>query len=255
MQRALRNSIVATVSLAVLAAMPVRAADSGRGSGDWVFDRFAGWAEIDASGRLQAFELDGRTAATVVEALRDQLRQVPFQPARIDAVAVPVRTYLQGVLAQRILEGRYAMRLTTLQAGPKLERITLPEVPFRLLFNGEPALARASFVVGKDGKPREIAVEAADGSARKVVQSALRQWRFEPESIGGQPIETRLRQDFLFREERTKMAFPVCPPDASGRVLAPGQRACSEPYEMLVREGSPPRADPPGPDMGGWTQP
>lgn len=55
---------------------------------------FRGWADIDASGRLQSFSPDGKAHPSIAEALRKELQGVAFTPARTDVGPVAIRTYL-----------------------------------------------------------------------------------------------------------------------------------------------------------------
>lgn len=93
----------------------------------------------------------------------------------------------------------------------------------------EGSWVRASYVIDRNGMARNVQVEDAGGGselARNVAKSMPR-WRFEPESIAGTPIETAVRQEFVFyAHDRQPPALPPCPPDATGRVLAPGQTSC-----------------------------
>jgi TonB family protein len=91
--------------------------------------------------------------------------------------------------------------------------------------------------VGADGKPREITVEEAHGPGElaRQLRDAVKQWRFEPESIAGSAYPTRLRQDFNFSvQEAAVPPIAKCPEDVSDHVRLPGQSSCLPIFEVSI---------------------
>jgi TonB family protein len=199
---------------------------------------FKGWGEIDASGRLKSFAPDGKANPALAQALREELQGVAFAPARIDAGAT-IRTYLDG--GYRLVEDGegYVLQVTSINAGPKVITRDMPRPPHRLLMLDEGSWVRASFVVDRSGKPKDVEIEDSGGAAelRRNVRASMLLWRFEPESVAGAPMETRLRQEFVFNAAgKQAPTLPACPADESGRVLAPAQALCGHPMEVEMGE-------------------
>jgi len=200
---------------------------------------FAGWAEIDAGGRLRAFVPDGKGNPAVVDALQTQLRGLTFVPAHRGSQPIPVRTYLRGGYSLQQEGPDYVLRLSGVSAGPKAVRTTVPQAPSRLHATKENIWARVMFVVDIRGRPKDIWVEHFGGSEEitRTARQSIAHSRFEPEASNGTPIETVMRQEFLYGwEDAVPAALPPCPVEHSGRVLAPGQNPCGERIEFVVKK-------------------
>lgn len=206
-------------------------AKAERPSSDSLNGHFAGWSDVDANGRLSAFTPDGQAVPAVAQALRAELDRQVFSPAR-DASGTPrpVRTYLTGRYVLKPDKDGWLLRIIELRAGPKLVTQVMPRPPHRTFAVGESVWMRAAMTVGADGKATNIVIEELQGPQAflREARDALRKWRFEPESAGGQPIATMIRQEYsISLDDKAAHSGPPCPLDAaSGRVLAPGQTSC-----------------------------
>lgn len=206
------------------------------GAQEIISGKFAGWADIDRSGRLASFAPDRPAHPGLVEALQHELLQMAFVPAHRDSGPIPIRTHVNGEYTLQAQGDEYVLHVERVNAGPKVLLTDLPKPPRRLAALNESGWARVVFTVGTDGKARDVTIEAAEGPSeiRRNVRESIMRWRFEPEMIDGAPVETRLRQDFIFAKSETSVELPACPPDNDGRVLAPGQTAC-ETVETRLR--------------------
>jgi TonB family protein len=190
--------------------------------------KFAGWVDIDATGKLNSFAPDGAANPALADALRQQLQQFSFVPARRDGTPVAVRTYVTGHYTLEERGDEYVMRMAGAEVGPKQVVLDLPKPPLRLMTMNEPGWVRVGFTVGRDGKPRDVFAEDGDGPTemRRNVRESVTRWRFEPETVAGKPIETYIRVDFTFAKQGSTVAVPNCPGDATGRVHAIEQPVC-----------------------------
>jgi TonB family protein len=208
--------------------------------GQSIDGHFKGWADIDASGRLQAFAPDGKAHPAIAKALQQELQRVAFTPARTQAGPAAIRTYLSGGY-RLVAEGDgYALQLTEFRAGAKALTMDMPQVPLRTVTMDEESWVRTSFVIDRNGRARDVVVEASGGASelRRNVVKAMPHWRFEPESIAGVPVEAAVRQEFVFySHDRPPPVLPPCPADAGGRVLAPDQTSCL--HVMQIELGEP----------------
>lgn len=190
--------------------------------------RFAGWVDIDANGKLNSFEPDGAANPALANALRQQLQQLSFVTARRNGIPTAIRTHVTGSYTLEERGDEYAIRVAAAEVGPKQVALDLPRPPLRLMTVNEPGWVRVGFIVGRDGKPRDVLVEDGQGPTeiRRNVRESIMRWRFEPETVGGTPIETYIRVDFTFAKQGSTVAMPNCPDDTSGRVRATAQPAC-----------------------------
>ena len=198
--------------------------------------KFAGWADIDSSGRLTSFSPDAAANAALTKALRHELQQRAFVPARRDSSAVAIRTHVRGDYALEEKGDEYVLHVARAEVGPKVLLSDLPRSPQRVITMNESGWARAAFKVGADGKARDVVIEHSAGASeiRRNVRESILRWRFEPETVDGAPVETLLRKDFIFARVGTSIEREACPVENSGRVLAPGQAAC-ETMEARIR--------------------
>lgn len=204
--------------------------------------RFAGWSEVDASGHLTAFTPDGPAVPAVAQALRGELDRQVFTPAR-DASGSPhaIRTYLSGAYALEPVDEGWLLRITDLKVGPKPIARVMPRPPHRTVSVGESVWMRVAMTVQADGKPDNIVIEEMHGPQAflREARDAFEKWRFEPESVGDQPVATALRQEYsIGLAEKTPPSGPPCPKDTSGRVLAPGQTSCLPMIEVTLSKTS-----------------
>lgn len=223
----------------VLGAAPAKAETPSPGN---LTGHFAGWSEVDASGRLTAFTPDGQAVPAVAQALRGELDRQVFTPARNASGAPhPVRTFLSGRYALEPVDDGWLLRISELRAGPKPTTQVMPRPPQRTFTMGESVWMRVAMTVTADGKPANIVIEELRGPQAflREARDALQKWRFEPESVGGQPIATMIRQEYsISLGEKTPPSGPPCPKDTSGRVLAPGQTSCLPMIETTLRKRS-----------------
>lgn len=205
--------------------------------------RFAGWSEIDATGRVTDFVPDGQALPAVTQALRGELAKQVFSPGRDPAGAArPVRTFLTGRYALEPANDGWILRIGELRAGPKVASMVMPRPPMRTFTMGESVWMRTAMTVQADGRPSDIVIEEFHGPQAflREARDALRKWRFEAESVAGQPIPTVVRQEYsLTLAQKAPPQGSPCPKDTSGRVLAPGQTSCLVVIETRLEEGRP----------------
>jgi hypothetical protein len=53
-------------------------------------------------------------------------------------------------------------------------------------------------IIGTDGAVKHVHVIHASAAQRKVIEEALRQWRFKPYTIDGRPVEVETGLAFRF---------------------------------------------------------
>lgn len=191
--------------------------------------KFAGWADIDSSGRLSSFAPDAAANPALVKALRYELQQMTFVPARRAGNPVAIRTYVTGEYTLEPKGDEYVLHVAHVEVGPKITVTDFPTPPQRLMTMNEAGWVHVSFRVGRDGKAHDLVIEDSAGPSemRRNVRNTVTRWRFQPETIDGSPVETQLHKSFAFAMQGAPSDPRACPTvDNGGRVLVPGQPAC-----------------------------
>lgn len=87
--------------------------------------------------------------------------------------------------------------------APKLVSQPAPDYPEWALRDGATARFLLTFVVGADGKPRDMQVHCVRGACDLAdsIRKVAKHWRFSPGIKAGKPVATRVSQEFTFTIE------------------------------------------------------
>lgn len=87
--------------------------------------------------------------------------------------------------------------------APRLVSQPQPEYPEWALRDGATARFLLTFVVGADGKPRDLEVKCVRGACElaDAIRKVTRRWKFSPGMKSGRPVATRVSQEFEFTIE------------------------------------------------------
>jgi len=224
---AIAAALLLTLSLAVGAedAKPVTFATTAR-------------IEVDATGKLVKVEAANDLPAHMRTYVEQQLATWTFARRGHEGVAGNATSYVTlGACALPQADGTFAMGLAFGGYGPRLSTGTLMRPTGDLA--GAIAQSRVvghidiAFVVNADGSAKVDAIEGiGDPRVRKTVSPAIKRWiaaqHFDPETVGGNPVATRLRlgldvaQDSNGRsgdESTPAMTSPAC--QRAGMAAAP----------------------------------
>jgi hypothetical protein len=80
--------------------------------------------------------------------------------------------------------------------APKVLKRVDPLAPNRLL--GRNVSAKVEAIIGTDGVPRHVCVVAGDPDWGDALAAAVRQWRFQPATLNGQPVAVLFRVESKF---------------------------------------------------------
>jgi len=151
------------------------------------------------------------------DSLRDRIEAVVgdwrFVPAAVDGVAAPATTYVAlGVCAMPDASEGLNVAIDYKGNGPRpLERDVLlpPPYPIEAARAGMSVQLVAQYLVQSDGSVVLENVEYADdakASTKRAFTPAIRDWvkqmRYEPERVAGQPVATRIRTPVQFELSR-----------------------------------------------------
>lgn len=89
---------------------------------------------------------------------------------------------------------------------PRLVFGKMPVYPIRAAMSGIPASVSLRYTIGADGKTRDIEVIGGSGkpfSTHAVI--AVREWRFEPATLGGDPVPFTIEHSIDFGDGARKL--------------------------------------------------
>lgn len=83
---------------------------------------------------------------------------------------------------------------------PAPASIVQPEYPGEALRRGQEGYVALEFTVTANGEVTDVAITDSEpaGVFEQPVREAIRRWRFEPATEGGEPVEQRVRHQFEF---------------------------------------------------------
>ena len=96
-------------------------------------------------------------------------------------------------------EGLQQIRLPqgSLQAGRNLYKVP-PEYPKKARKAHVEGVVRLHAIIGKDGAIRDLSVVSGDALLTDAAMKAVRQWRYEPTLLNGEPVEVDTIIDVIF---------------------------------------------------------
>jgi TonB family protein len=162
--------------------------------------------DVDAGGAVTAAQVHGEAPDALVETLLDAARRAEFEPATKAGMPVPSRTTIQVRLRFEPEGDDLRARVTLLTGAGAWDRMTPPRYPSDALRRRESALVTARVVYDAAGRfdPQRSGVERVqrggkrgvagdDGgpfekSFRAATLEVIRQWRYLPDEVDGQPI-------------------------------------------------------------------
>lgn len=162
-------------------------------------------ANVDAQGKVTATQFDAAVPAGIANVLTAAMKQWRFVPARLNGQAVAAHTFVRVRLkATPDAQGQYALRISFVSNGPRLDREVGPRYPADAIRSRETATLLLEATVQADGHLSDLNVSGKSSSPRtmrefkKNVLEAARQWRYTPETVDGQAVATRMRIPFHF---------------------------------------------------------
>jgi hypothetical protein len=161
---------------------------------------------LDATGKVTVLTFVNLkvTKDLIGQRLDPVIRSWQFEPARINGVPMPAETTLSLNLdAVRNSDGGYAIHVLDAFTGVAFVAMTKPDYPMRELVAGKEAIVILLVSVADTGGASDIAVEniLTNGSKDHFVDAAtdaVKHWLFQPEKVGGQSVESKVRVPIMF---------------------------------------------------------
>lgn len=202
------------------------------------------WVELSADGRAERVTLPEDTGLPAVlhAPVIEKVGNMAFEPAQVDGVPKPSRSWLQATLKLVPSGENYVLEIEQPALGPRPVNRFLPKDG---LTPDQPVRALVTFGVTPDGRTENVEVVLLDQPGRGSrlaanLREAARKMGFEPEQVDGRPIAATLRWPFQVRRSTDPEKPFDLPPVARDplRPGAAGQDAYSPPVVFTaVRRG------------------
>ncbi len=148
---------------------------------------------LDATGAIVAAEPVEKVKPPVLAAIRDALKKWRFTPARQGGQPVAAGMVVP-VLCQQPMMANAGKDIP-----PKVISQERPKYPYAMARFGLRGQVLIDFVVDQQGRVREPVIAESDNPEfDEPALKALRQWKFQPGTLAGQPVNTRMRVPIVF---------------------------------------------------------
>ena len=158
---------------------------------------------IDATGHITALAWQGEPTKLeqfLIGRVEPIVKGWEFVPGKLDGEPAETRTRVWiRIGGEALADGSLALHFKDASTGPVGTTMPPPGYPKGESHAGREAVVTLTIAVGADGSATllESTVESTSGrkgEARFVAaaEGAVAQWRFEPETVGGKPVATRL---------------------------------------------------------------
>mgnify|MGYP001550175669 CR=1 FL=1 len=149
---------------------------------------------LDASGAITAAVPENTVAPRALTAIEEALKNWRFAPARRGGQPVAAETAV-SVLCQSAPRAEQA---SIVPAKPI--RLKKPVYPFAMRRFGITGQVMIDFVVDKTGKVQNPVIAQSDNPAfEEPALKALREWKFEPATQAGKPVDVKQRVPIVFQ--------------------------------------------------------
>jgi TonB family protein len=176
---------------------------------------------VDADGKLADCLVTAYTQPEFAVELLNAVRNWEYEPAMqkgepaSQRIQIIFRFDQRGAIVSMLPAMYIAARMNNL-VGEKLQPLVslaseLDRIPAAIVqvspvhpgkmrgAAGQNGTAQIDFYIDAEGRPRmPVAMKATHAAYAAAAAEALMQWRFEPPTVGGRPVNVRMVQEFLF---------------------------------------------------------
>lgn len=216
---------------------------------------FCADVEVDPDGAVRIGEVRG-VAQALRKLVESRLSTLQLQPARRNAEKLAARSQLRGeVVLKPAPNDEYEVDTGEPRVAPCAVSQAVPRFPATMAREGKSGSVLLEVRIGIDG--HVVSAQALQSTRREFSDAALesaRQWTFEPQWLGGEPVEVVMQWPVVFHME-TCISLEKCaatdaasPPSRTfdckwdeSMPRVSGQPACANSMEVRgsrVRRGS-----------------
>ena len=154
---------------------------------------------IGADGTASIGELKGATGA-LSEAAREALARARYLPARRDGSPVASGTHVTAILVLTPAGADdYSISLKDINLAPAGLTVAPPRYPVDMVRGNRSGDVELRLRIGVDGKPVYLrTVSSSHQAFEKAAIASMKQWKFEPQQVAGQPVEVEVSQPVRF---------------------------------------------------------
>lgn len=164
------------------AVLPAQAAER------WIGHQIAR-VSIDANGQVSTVNLINSTLGKTMQvALVERVRQVEFEPAKLNGTAASAQVTVSIELQANAQADALTLSVSNVAVIPGLRKSSAPRFPKRELRKGVSGKVELAVKYDGNGRVTAVAPAAADAPMDSFMQAALkaaRNWEFEPEQVAG----------------------------------------------------------------------
>lgn len=154
---------------------------------------------IDETGRITSSEPATELPGFLMSALNASIANLEVTPAELHGTPVPSTNGLFVEFGLVEHEGGLALEIWRHRVAPRRIRTVYPEYPPNELTKRHDGWVEVEFVVDEQGEPVDIEVkDVSDAMFISAAMRAVRQWRYSPPTIGGQPVATPVKARVRF---------------------------------------------------------
>lgn len=195
----MKTAVLSAALLALVCVSPAHAAETRE-------QIYRIGADVDATGRITATQLDADVPASIGSVLSAAVKQWHFVPARHDDQPVPAHTFVYTKLeAIPDTHGGYSLHISFEGNGPRMLKQNIqPRYPMVAVRARECAFVVLDATVRPDGSLGDLSARSRfddwplRSSFIESVLAAARQWHAIPEQVDGQPVATRMHLSVSF---------------------------------------------------------
>lgn len=196
---------------------------------------FSADVTIDAAGIATVSRVSG-AKGPLANALESQLEGRVYFPAREEGrLAESTTTIYATAVLTPVGDDDIAVSIEGVRLWPATPRLHPPHYPAEMARKGLGGVGVVAFSVGADGHPRNPhMLQVSDPRIEEQIMSAVKRWRFTPETIAGRPSSEEVAVPIWFRPEGDVSPPPdfACPPVGARAYADENANGCMDRIEI-----------------------
>lgn len=172
--------------------------------GNAVHAQSTAWLDValDGEGRATEAVVVGDTHPVLADHIRAWAQSHSFTAATVDGQAVASTTSIWVSYTLVEVEDGLELQVLDYHSSPRVIFDPAPQYPRNALLAGQEGWVQVRFTVRPDGTVSDPkVVESSSKVFAKEALRAVKQWRFKPDTVNGQPVSTEAERTVKFELE------------------------------------------------------